>query len=240
MPATTSPVAVTGAMARPDELRGSFWQRWLRNRSAAPAPRRNEGLDAFQEGRHADAERILGADLARIECQQPGSLAAARAMVDLAELYRGQARFEEAESLFTRAIALLEALPGAPPRALVRPLNSLALVYRAQGLYAKAEPLCQRALALAEGTHGPEHPATASVVGNLLTVYLAQGRYGEAAPLFQRSVSLKERLLGPKHPDLASSLSNYAAFLRKTQNEREAAAWEARARAISGARPGQN
>ena len=116
----------------------------------------------------------------------------------------------------------------------MRPLNSLALVYRAQGLYAKAEPLCQRALALAEGSHGPEHPATAGVVGNLLTVYLAQGRYGEAAPLFQRSVTLKERLLGPKHPDLASSLSNYAAFLRKMQNDHEAAAWEARARAISG------
>lgn len=223
-------------MARPDETRGSFWQRWLRGRPAAPAPAANEGLEAFQEGRHGDAERLLSAELARLERQEPGTLAVARAMVDLAELYRGQARFEEAEALFRRAIALLEALPGAPARALVRPLNSLALVYRAQGRYAQAEPLCQRALALAEGSHGPEHPATASVVGNLLTVYLAQGRYGEAAPLFQRSVTLKERLLGPRHPDFAASLSNYAAFLRKTQNDNEAAAWEARARAISGER----
>lgn len=226
-------------MTRPDDLRGGFWQRWLRPRSVPAAPPRNAGLEAFQEGRHGDAERLLGADLARLERQQPGSLAAARAMVDLAELYRGQARFEEAEALFTRAIALLESLPGAPPRALVRPLNGLALVYRAQGQYAQAAPLCQRALALAERAHGAEHPATARVVGNLLTVYLAQGRYGEAAPLFQRAVTLKERLLGPKHPDLASSLSNYAAFLRKTANEREAAAWEARARAITGARPGR-
>ena len=58
--------------------------------------------------------------------------------------------------------------------------------------------------------------------------------------LFQRSVTLKERLLGPQHPDLASSLNNYAAFLRKTQNEREAVAWEARARAISGVRASTN
>ncbi|MFN8642631.1 MAG: tetratricopeptide repeat protein [Candidatus Binatia bacterium] len=228
-------------MTRSDDFRGGFWQRWLRNKPPAPAARpRNEGLEAFLEGRHGDAERLLGADLARLERQQPESISTARAMVDLAELYRGQARFEEAEALFLRAIARYESLPTAPPRALVRPLNSLALVYRAQGLYEKAEPLCRRALSLAEGAHGPEHPATASVVGNLLTVYLAQGRYGEAAPLFQRSVTLKERLLGPKHPDLASSLSNYAAFLRKIQNEREAAAWEARARAISGARPGQS
>ena len=227
-------------MARSDDLLGGFWQRLRRNKPAAPPPRpRNEGLEAFQEGRHGDAERLLLAELARVERHEPKSLATARAMTDLAELYRGQARFEEAEAQFARVIALLESLPGAPPRVLVRPLNSLALVYRAQGAYAKAEPLCQRALALAEGAHGPEHPATAGVVGNLLTVYLAQGRYGEAAPLFQRSVTLKERLLGPKHPDLASSLNNYAAFLRKTQNDREAATWEARARAISGARASQ-
>ena len=226
-------------MARSDDLRGSFWQRLLRTKSTAPPAPTNAGLVAFQEGRHGDAERMLVADLARVERQNPEPTAIARALVDLAELYRGQARFEEAEPLFRRAIALLDALPAPAHRALVKPLNSLALVYRAQGLYAQAEPLCRRALAIAEGAHGPEHPATANVIGNLLTVYLAQGRYGDAAPLFQRSVNLKERLLGPKHPDLASSLSNYAAFLRKTANEREAATWEARARAISGARPSQ-
>lgn len=223
-------------MAGPDDPRGTFWQRWRRKPAAPPAVDANEGLEALQEGRHGDAERLLVADLARIERQQPESLAAARAMVDLAELYRAQARFAEAESLFRRAVAVIEAVPGAPARALVRPLNSLALVYRAQGQYGDAEPLCRRALALAETHIGADHAATASVVANLLTVYLAQGRYGEAAPLFQRSVTLKERLLGPQHPDLASSLNNYAAFLRKTQNEREAVAWEARARAISGAR----
>ena len=226
-------------MARSDDFRGSFWQRLLRTKSTAPPAPTNAGLVAFQEGRHGDAERMLVADLARAERQIPEPTAIARALVDLAELYRGQARFEEAEPLFRRAIALLDALPAPAHRALVKPLNSLALVYRAQGLYAQAEPLCRRALAIAEGAHGPEHPATANVIGNLLTVYLAQGRYGDAAPLFQRSVNLKERLLGPKHPDLASSLSNYAAFLRKTANEREAATWEARARAISGARPSQ-
>lgn len=223
-------------MARTDDGRGGFWQRWLGNRPAPPPPPRNEGLEAFQEGRHGDAERILATELARLERQEPDSLAVARALVDLAELYRGQARFGEAEVLFQRAIALIESLQGDAHRLLVRPLNSLALVYRAQGAYAQAEPLAARALTIAERMHGSDHPATASVVGNLLTIYLAQGRYGDAGPLFQRSVALKERLLGPRHPELASSLSNYAAFLRKTANEGEAARWEARAQAISGGR----
>lgn len=198
----------------------------------APAPL-NAGLEAFQEGRHGDAERLLLDDLARAERQHGDSLATARALVDLGELYRGQARFSEAEPLFRRAIALLEALHGPQHRLLVRPLNSLALIYRAQGLYEQAEPHCRRALAIAEGAHGPEHPAIAGALSNLLTVYLAQGRYGDADPLFKRSVTLKERLLGPKHPDLAFSLSNYAAFLRKTRSEQEAAVWEAKARSIS-------
>jgi tetratricopeptide (TPR) repeat protein len=209
-------------------------------RAAAPEAPPRAGLEAFHEGRHGDAERLLTAEMLRLERQEPGSAAAAQAIVDLAELYRGQARFAEAEALFTRAIAMLDAMPGLPASILVRPLNSLALVYRAQGLYAQAEPLCRRALALAESSYGPEHAATASVVSNLLTIYLAQGRYGDAAPLFERSVTLKERLLGPQHPDLASSLNTYAAFLRKMQNEREAAAWEARARAISGEPAGRS
>lgn len=226
-------------VARSDESRGRFWQRLLGSRPAAappPPPAVNAGLAAFQEGRHGDAERLLIDALQRAERQHGDRLPTARALVDLAELYRGQARFDEAEPLLRRAIALLEALHGAQHRLLVRPLNSLALICRAQGRYDEAAPLCQRALAIAEGAHGAEHPTTAAALSNLLTVYLAQGRYGEAAPLFQRSVTIKERLLGPRHPDLASSLSNYAAFLRKTRSEQEAAAWEARARAITGRR----
>jgi len=227
---------VVGArmVARSDESRGRFWQRLMGGAKPVPAPRPlSAGLEAFQEGRHGDAERLLLDELARSERQHGESLATARALVDLAELYRGQARFSEAEPLFQRAIALLETLHGPQDRLLVKPLNSLALIYRAQGFYEQAEPLCQRALHIAEGAHGPEHPAIAGALANLLTVYLAQGRYGEADPLFQRSVTLKERLLGPKHPDFASSLSNYAAFLRKTRSEQEAAVWEAKARSIS-------
>jgi tetratricopeptide (TPR) repeat protein len=164
-----------------------------------------------------------------------GTAADAAALVDLADLYRAQTRFADAERLFTRAIALIERLHGVTAAELARPLNGLALVLRAQGHYDRAEPLCERALAITERAHGPDHPATVRVLGNLLTVYLAQGRYGEAGPLFQRSVTSKERLLGPHHPELASSFSTYAAFLRKTQGESAAAAWEARARAITGA-----
>jgi len=221
-------------MARSTDSRSGLWQRWFIKSPSAPLSADAGGFGALLEGRFGDAEKLLAAALRRAAQQRPESVEHAAALSDLADLYRAQARYEEAEPLFRQAIALLERLGDAAHAHAARPLNSLALVYRAQGLYERAEPLCHRALAILEALNGPEHPSTASALSNLLTVYLAQGRYCDAGPLFRRSVAIKERLLGPRHPDLAGSFSNYAAFLRKTSGDAEAAAWEARAEALRG------
>jgi tetratricopeptide (TPR) repeat protein len=220
-------------MARASDSRAGLWQRWFVKAPDAPPPTSNDdGMEAMLEGRSGDAEKLLSAAMERAARQHPDDAPHAVAIVDLAEFYRSQARYDEAEPLFTRAISMLER-GGDPQRArLARPLNSLALVYRAQGFYDRAEPLCRRALTILEALHGAEHPSTAAALGNLLAVYLAQGRYGDAGPLFRRSVELKERVLGPRNPALAGSFSNYAAFLRKTESEAEAATWEARARKL--------
>ena len=202
----------------------------------AQRPVVDDGVEAFQEGRHGDAERLLVNALKRAERSAPDSTQVSEALSRLADLYRVQARYEESEPLYRRAIAIEEARRGTEHPRMAQVLNNLALVYRAQGFYAQAEPLCRRALAIAERAHGGEHPLTAAAVGNLLTVYLAQHRFSEAGPLFRRSVAIKERLLGPNHPALAASLSNYAAFLRQIRNDTEAAAWEARVEKIRSAK----
>ncbi len=218
-----------------DSRSGGLWQRWfVKPTDAASRSTAEDAFDALLEGRGGEAERLLTAALQRAERQHAETSPHAVAMVDLAELFRSQARYDEAEPLFARAIALLERDGDGQRARLAKPLNSLALVYRAQGFYDRAEPLCRRALTILEALHGAEHPSTAAALGNLLAVTLAQGRYGDAGPLFRRSVAIKERLLGPRHPELAGSFSNYAAFLRKTQSDAEAAAWEARAQAIRG------
>jgi tetratricopeptide (TPR) repeat protein len=220
-------------MNRSTSGHGRFWRRWRATPEArvqvAPI---DQGIEAFQEGRHGDAERLLVGAVRRAERGAPESAELSDALATLADLYRAQARYEEAEPLYRRAIAIAEVGRGREHPRVAHVLNNLALVYRAQGFYAQAEPLCRRALAIAERAHGSEHPITAAAIGNLLTVYLAQHRYAEAGPLFRRSVEIKEHLLGAEHPALAGSLSNYAAFLRQTRNDAEAAACEARARAI--------
>ena len=192
---------------------------------------------AFDERRYADAEKLLRRAVRQAESRASGEPSLATALNDLAEIYRAQAKYDDAVPLYRRAIDIVEKASGPHHASLARSLNSLALVYRAQGMYDEAEPLCRRALSILEKTavsapDDPGDPSLAPSVNNLLAVYLAQGRYREALPLFRRAVALKEKILGPAHPDLAGSLGNYAALLRKLKEEEEAAVWEARAETI--------
>jgi tetratricopeptide (TPR) repeat protein len=224
-----------------------WWSRLFRRRGAASEKdsgiATGEATLAFEERRFADAEKYLRRAVHQAEARAADHPVLATALNDLAEVYRAQAKYDEAVPLYRRAIEIAEKSRGPHDASLARPLNSLALVYRAQGMYDEAEPLCQRAIGILEksaSSKSADDPILAPSVNNLLAVYLAQGRYGEALPLYRRVVALKERILGPAHPDLAGSFGNYAALLRKMKQEEEAAAWEARARKIRGAKSGRS
>jgi tetratricopeptide (TPR) repeat protein len=213
--------------------RGGLWRRWWGVAPAetiTPARGGDDPATAVHQGRSGDAERMLIAAVKRAE-RLADNAELAVVIARLADLYRVQGRYDEAERLYLRAIGVVE-VGGEESAALAAMLNSLALVYRAQGMYDLAEPLCRRALIIAEREHGSEHALTAATVRNLMTVYLAQHRYREAAPLFRRVVALRERALGSQHPAVAGSMRTYAAFLRHVRADDEAAVWEARAEAI--------
>lgn len=79
---------------------------------------------------------------------------------NLAELYRSQGKYKEAEPLFLEALAIDRAsLPTHHPQ-LASHLNNLALLYVSQGKYNEAEPLYQEALAILEQSLGIDHPNT--------------------------------------------------------------------------------
>jgi tetratricopeptide (TPR) repeat protein len=121
-------------------------------------------------------------------------------------------RYEKAEPLYRRALAILEKVLGPEHPDVVKALNNLALVYRAQGRYEEAEPLFQRALAIAEKALGPEHPNLGGGLSNLATLYRAQGRDEEAEPLLQRALAVTEKALGSEHPNVGTFLNNLAAL----------------------------
>ncbi|WP_298364784.1 tetratricopeptide repeat protein [Azospirillum sp.] len=100
--------------------------------------------------------------------------------------------YEQARSLFTRALAIRETALGPDHPDTATCLSNLAELYRAQGRLGEAAPLYARALAICETALGPDHPDTATCLSNLAELYRAQGRLEAAAPLFTRSLAITE------------------------------------------------
>jgi len=191
-----------------------------------------DAVKAYQQADYAQAETLLLAALKEAEKFGNQDPRLATSLNNLAELYRAQGNYEQAEPLHQRALAIWEKALGPEHLDVGASLNNLAGLYHAQGNYAEAEPLYQRALAIVEKVLGPEHPRVATSVNNLALLYYAQGKYTQAEPLYRRALAIWEKSLGPEHPDVATVLENYAALLHKLNRDAEADKMEARAQAI--------
>ena len=136
----------------------------------------------------------------------------AASLNNLAELYRAQGRYADAEPLSNRALAISEKALGPDHPSVATSLNNLAGLYKDQGRYADAEPLDKRSLGIREKARGPEHPNVGQSLNNLAELYRSQGRYADAEPLYKRSLGIWEKALGADHPNVALSLNNLAAL----------------------------
>ena len=94
----------------------------------------------------------------------------------MAEIYSSQRRFEEAEPLAKRSLAIREKVLGPDHPHVAVCLNNLAQIERLQGRYIEAEPLYRRALAIWEKNLGPNHPDVAKGLSNLADFYHERGR----------------------------------------------------------------
>ena len=135
--------------------------------------------------------------------------------LDLAQTIRGlgrvlleQGRYQDAEPLARRALAITEGALGADHPEVATDLDRLGAVYYRQDRLEEAEPLRARALAIREQALGPDHPDVATSLNNLGALYNSQGRSDEAEAHWQRALAIREKVLGPSHPYVASSLTN--------------------------------
>ena len=88
-------------------------------------------------------------------------------MSNLASLYRSQARFAEAETLYRRALAIHIQKSGTNHPDTAASLNNLAFLYEEQEKYPEAESLYRRALTIFARTLGEDHPNTKVFIANL-------------------------------------------------------------------------
>lgn len=131
-----------------------------------------------------------------------------------AELYRVQRRFEEAERLIRRTIALDEKYRGPESTDTAMSLESLALLFHTQNRQREMEPVLTRVIGIYEKALGPQHARVASSLNNLAALYRSVGRLNEAEPLVSRALAIREKALGMDHPDTVQS-RNYLALLHR-------------------------
>ncbi len=161
---------------------------WERHNSA--------GIAAYRKGDYAEAIRRFEVALKEAKAFGEEDPRFADALNNLAELYKAQGRYAEAEPLYKRSLVILKKVLGPEHPRVALGLNNLAGLYESQGRYAEAEPLYKRSLVIGEKTLSPEHPNVAATLNNLAALYQTQGRYAEAETLHKRSLAIKENSPG--------------------------------------------
>jgi len=136
----------------------------------------------------------------------------------LAEAYRQKERYDEAEPLYERALAIREQQLGADHPLVAQTLNNIGLLRQSQERYAEAELLYERAIYIWEQHLETDYTDVATGLNNLAFLYQVQGRYAEAAPLYQRLRSIREQeQLDSNHPNTPIIFNNLESFYRSQE-----------------------
>ena len=132
----------------------------------------------------------------------------------LGNLYAGQGKLTEAESMYQRALQGYEKALGPEHTSTLNTINNLGALYADQGKLAKAESMYQHALEGYEKAWGPAHTSILDIVNNLGNLYADQGKLAEAESMYQRALLGYEMAWGSQHTltlDTVNNLSNLCA-----------------------------
>jgi len=145
------------------------------------------GWTAFKEKNYAEAEKHF-LDALKEAGKFPHDDPRLRLNLNsLAETYRVQARYNEAEPFFKRLLAIDERALEPEHPSLAASLNNLANNYRVLGKYAEAEPLYKRALKIWVKVLGLEHPLVAHIQESYADLLRKTGRVREAEKVEARA-----------------------------------------------------
>lgn len=200
--------------------------------------------DAHEFGREKweRCSRFVAHASAALEHAKRESLATSKVSTlasEVASYYYARADWQQAETLWRRALAIDEASfgPGHPNVAMR--LNDLAQVLHAANRLPDAEALMLRALAIDEASLGPEDPELAIHLNNMAGLLQTMHRLSEAEPLLRRALAIDEASFGPEHPNVAIRLNNLAGLLQAKDRLSEAEPLSRRALAIDEASLGR-
>ncbi|MFQ5473425.1 MAG: tetratricopeptide repeat protein, partial [Dehalococcoidia bacterium] len=125
-------------------------------------------------------------------------------------LFRGQARYEEAEPMLREAFVTRRHTLGDSHPSTILSEASLGWLYVQMEKYDEAEKLLDDALQEAGDVFGTEHPRTLSYTSLLAGLYEVTQRQEKALELNRFILDVRTRTLGGDHPDTLSALNTLA------------------------------
>ena len=131
-------------------------------------------------------------------------------------------RYEEAEPLLERAVALGEQQHGTTHLSLALALEKQAELFWQREDHAAATALLQRVLTMKEHHLGPVHPQVGETLSNLAIISAQQGAYEQAVTLCQRALSICEQRSESDPTELGRALNNLATIYRYQGNHDQA------------------
>ena len=153
---------------------------------------------------------------------QQGGCNLGKVLRKAADYLRERIQYEQAESLYKRALRIWEQENPPDHREGMHALNGLAGLCYERAQFEQAEALYQRAWSIGERVLGAVHCEGATSLNGLATVSLRKGKYERAEKLYQQALHMRKQIWGSEHPDVAASLNNLA-YLNATLGKHEQA-----------------
>jgi hypothetical protein len=143
-------------------------------------------------------EELAARDLARAvelwNAASPGDVQVLPALEALANLYRNQSKYAEAEPLLVRALKLRESATGPDGPEVIALIDSLAYCYFGVKRWPEAEAHYKRLLDLWEKTAGLDHPMRALTLDKMAEFYAFQQRYEEGEKAAAEALAMRARM----------------------------------------------
>jgi tetratricopeptide (TPR) repeat protein len=184
-----------------------------------------------------EAEAAYSEVLRLVEARLPaGDLLIAEILNGLGVVYKFLGRYGDAEPLYRRALAIVEAAGQTDDEATL--LHNLGGLAHARGDFAAGEPLARRSVELRESLLGADHPTVAADRANWGALLEGLGRLDEAERAYADALGVFEARLGPDSLEAASAWSALGAVQHSRGALDEAERSYRRARVIREARLG--
>lgn len=177
---------------------------------------------ALGRGDRSQAEQLFRTSIAIAEQTAGVESALAGALNELAALRQDMNEPREAEALYRRALAVLDAQPTPDGTTLFVTLAGLGGTAAGRGETNEAEEYLVRALGVGDRVLGADHPDLAPLLGDLSRLFLARAAYAGAEPLLLRLHDHKRRSKGDDHPETATVLASLATVRQALGNHEEA------------------